>query len=296
MMLKPLEDVNLDSSPREEEEVVNEQPVETTPTETTEVVEEAKVVEPQDVKPEVEESPVKDTRPIENVAWETKRKIDELYPVIQEMKAALQQVSQQSQKPQEPKYSKAQLQAYLQQPDLAMEHRVWALGEVDTIEKSERRREMEDMFNGYRQKTESEVAKRQTYQYVATNFPECFLRDNSGNIAGWNSNHPLTRKIGEYMNNKTISESPEGLMAAAKMAAFDLGYSMNKKLQSKVNQTTAQLRREQKKTLIAGGGATPTQESSKQKNLAKLVEKYQKTRDPDAFKELAKARGLIPQV
>ena len=86
------------------------------------------------------------------------------------------------------------------------------------------------------------------------------------------------------------------LDAAAKMAAFDLGYSMNKKLQSKVNQTTAQLRREQKKTLIAGGGATPTQESSKQKNLAKLVEKYQKTRDPDAFKELAKARGLIPQV
>jgi hypothetical protein len=79
------------------------------------------------------------------------------------------------------------------------------------------------------------------------------------------------------------------------MAAFDLGVSMNRKLQSKVNQTTAQLRKEQKKQLITGTGSSPQAEGSKAK-LAKLAEDYQKTGSKEAFKALAKAKGLIPEL
>ena len=83
-------------------------------------------------------------------------------------------------------------------------------------------------------------------------------------------------------------------MAAAKMAAFDLGVSMN--LQNKVKQTTAQLRREQKKNLITTSGTQPAKDtaSTRTKQIAKLVAEYKKTGDKEIFKQLTKLRGLIP--
>lgn len=87
---------------------------------------------------------------------------------------------------------------------------------------------------------------------------------------------------------------PQGLIAAAKMAAFDLGVSMNRKLSNKINATTAELRKEQKKQLIGGSG-TPVTGGSGKTTIAKLAEQYQKTGDKNTFKELAKARGLLPK-
>jgi hypothetical protein len=111
---------------------------------------------------------------------------------------------------------------------------------------------------------------------------------------GWDNNSALTQKIGEYMRNPVLAQNPQGLVAAAKMAAFDLGVSMNRKLANKINTTTAQLRKEQKKQLIGGGG-TPVVGNSGKSTIAKLAEQYQKTGDKDIFKQLVKARGLTPQ-
>jgi hypothetical protein len=97
------------------------------------------------------------------------------------------------------------------------------------------------------------------------------------------------------MRNPSLSQNPEGLVAAAKMAAFDLGVSMNKNLVNKINRTTAELRKEQKKQLITGVGTQAQTEGANSK-LIKLAETYKNNPTKENFTALAKARGLIPQL
>jgi hypothetical protein len=282
---QPVTDVtSTDSSAEEQEQVESE--------ESPESQSESQSSAPTEVK---DEGMVKDDRPIQNVAWEAKRKIDELYTTLPEMiRTTIQEHLGKSQET--PQYTKAQLQAYIQSGNANDQQRIWALEEIDKIDKVERRKEMEELFNGFTAKTQKEIKAKESTQYIVNTFPECFRRDGSGNIIDWDNSNPLTQKIGEYMRQPEFRDHPQGLVAAAKMAAFDLGYSMSKKLQNKVAQTTAQLKREQKKTLISSGGTTVNQDENRKTRVQKLADTYRKTGDKEIFKQLAKARGLIPEL
>jgi len=280
------------------EEIRDVNPVESSPTE--EVVEEAEptTAEPvdsqtqetstQEVKPEVETKP---DRPEINYAMEAARKASEALEIARQLQQAQQQIQQQ---PAQPQYSKAQLRAFAESTVDASQ-KVWALEEIDKLDKTERQSEMRQIFEGQQRKSLVEQKRMQASQFVAQTFPECFVRDVNGNMAGWDNNSPLTRRIGEYMQNPSLAQNPDGLIAAAKMAAFDLGASMNRKLSNKINQTIAQLRKEQKRQLILGGG-TPAQAEGAAAKTAKLAEQYRKTGSKEAFKQLAKMRGLIPEM
>lgn len=286
-MPEEIKDVNAPEASTGEEQVVNvapdqqqeqaEQQTET-PSETAEV------------KPtgEVDERGV----PWKNVAHEALRKITELQTNLPNMlKSVLRET--QGQQTTLPQYTKAQLRAFAEQTQNSAE-KVWALEEIDKQEKFERQTEMKQLFEGYTKQTQEQSQRGQSVQYVAQNFPEIIIKDDLGNFAGFNNNHPLMQRINEYMQNPDLAKSPQGLVAAAKMAAFDLGVSMNRKLTNKINTTTAQLRKEQKKQLISSGGTPIMQETGKAR-IAKLAEQYQKTGDKDIFKELVKARGLLLQ-
>jgi len=277
-----LKDVNT------EESSASEQVVNTEESTTTEQVDQSQeATSTQEVKTEVETKP---DRPEINYAMEAARKASEALEIARQ----LQQAQQTQQQPAQPQYSKAQLRAFAESTNDASQ-KVWALEEIDKLDKSERQAEMRQIFEGQQKKSQEEMQRNQSAQFVSQNFPECFVRDAQGNVMGWDNNSPLTRKIGEYMQNPVLAQNPQGLIAAAKMAAFDLGVSMNRKLANKITATTAQLRKEQKKQLISGGGSAPVQESSGGK-LAKLAEEYRKTGSRDAFKQLAKMRGLIPDL
>lgn len=278
-----VKDVNPESST--EEEVVKE-PEQTTPQEPEQISEEQVTSEPQEVKPEVTPQP---DRPEINYAMEALRKVNELTDAFKQSQAGQTQAQQQ-----QPQYSKAQLRTFADSTT-DQTQKIWALEEIDKLDKQERQSEMQSLFSNYTKASDAEVKKGQSYQYITQNFPECFVKDAQGNNLGWNNSSPLTQKIGQYMQNKQIAGDPQGLIVAAKMAAFDLGISMNKNLQKKINKTTAELRREQKKTLISGGGVSPQIDvSSKQKQILKLAEEYKKTRDPKIFTQLTKIRGLLP--
>lgn len=239
----------------------------------------------QEVKPEV----TKPDRPEINYAMEAARKASEALEEVRRMRQQQEQVQQQ---PAQPKYSKAQLRAFADEATSA-ENKIWALEEIDKLDKAERQAEIRQVFEGQQRKTQEEQIRSQSAQFVTQNFPECFVRDVNGNTVGWDSNSPLAQRIGEYMKYPEFNNNPQGLTIAAKAAAFDLGVSQNRKLSNKINATTAQLRKEQKKQLIGGTG-TPVTGSGKS-TIAKLAEQYQKTGDKNTFKELAKARGLLPQ-
>jgi len=247
---------------------------------------------------EVKESAVGDDRPIQNVAWEAKRKADELYstvtPLVQEIRELKERLSQ-PQQPQQPKYGKAELQAFLSRDGLEEGHRIWALEEIDKIDKEDRRKEMQDIFTGYQRKTVEETKRRQAFNDTASMFPQMFIKDAAGNVLGFNTSDPLYMKVDSYLrSDPVLSSHPESVLAATKMAAFDLGLKPQNTMMNKLQQTQAQLRREQKKTLVSSGGSVaPTK---KQENTrAKLIEEYRSTGSKEVFRELLRTSGVLPK-
>jgi len=288
-MLDEEQGVNTEESPTTEEEtkeVVNTEQEPTPVTETQEeVVEETST---QEVKPEV-----KDDRPVQNVAWENKRKLDEIYPLLHEIKDNMLKGGQQE--PQQQQYSKAQLRTYAQDPGITTEQRLWAWTEVDKLEKSERAKEYEKLVRTTSEKNETDIQKANSARWVATNFPDVTLKDTSGNFAGWNQNSPLLRKANEYMfGDKQLQDHPSGFTAAVKMAAFDLGISM--KANAKIKKTVGQLRKEQKKGLASSGGTKSTEnaETASKTRMAKLKQEYAKTGSKEVFAEMIKLRKMNP--
>ena len=135
-MLDPKPDVQPDPSPgtdtpAPEPEVqpdVNT-PQEPSPEQSPEAPQPTETPSTQEVKPEVE------PRPVENIAWEAKRKVDELLPKVDKI---LENMQQNQGQPQQPQYTKPQLLAYAQGTDTTVEQRLWAYGEVDKLDKTER--------------------------------------------------------------------------------------------------------------------------------------------------------------
>ena len=247
----------------------------------------------QEVKPEV----IKDSRPVENVAWEVKRKLDETIPILQQEIRDLKTHITETRQPTQPSYTKAQLQAYASDPTTTTEQRLWAYTEVDKIERTDRAKEYETLVTSTRQKTEAETRRGQSAQWVAQSFPDVVVKDQMGNFVGWNNQSPVLAKINEYMSrDESLRNHPEGFVMAAKAAAFDLGITptSNKKL----DRTIGQLRKEQKKQLASVGGTRPAEssENASKTRLAKLQEEYGKSGNRDTFAEIVKMRKLNPFV
>ncbi len=271
-----------------QEEVVNTVE-ETTPDQIPEQTDDAST---QEVKPEV-----KDNRPVENVAWEVKRKLDETIPTLQNEIRELKNFITERQQPQTPTYTTAQLKAYAAEPSTTTEQRLWAYTEVDKLERADRQKEYETLVKSTRDKSESEIRRNQSAQWVAQTFPDTVIKDQMGNVAGWNNQSPLLARANEYMSrNESLRNDPDGFMAATKMAAFDLGVSMN--LENKVNKTIGQLRKEQKKQLASAGGTRPSTnpEQASKTRLNKLQEEYQRTGNSNIFAEIVKLKNMTPFV
>lgn len=274
-------------APVEETEQVVNTDEETTPVQNPQ--EQAEETSTQEVKPEV----IKDSRPIENVAWETKRKIDELYPKVDKIFEFIQNQGQHQ--PQQQSYSKAQLMAYASEPTTTTEQRLWAYGEVDKLEKREREQEYERIVKTTQTKTETESRRAQSSGWVAKTFPETVVKDREGNPIGWNTESPLYQRASTYMaRNESLRNDPDGFMAAVKMAAFDLGVSPIES--KKTDRAIGQLRKEQKKQLASSGGTrvADTNADNKQVKLQKLMELHRKTQDPSVLEQIVKMRGLNP--
>jgi hypothetical protein len=231
------------------------------------------------------------------VAWEVKRKLDETIPILQQEIRDLKTHITETRQPTQPSYTKAQLQAYASDPTTTTEQRLWAYTEVDKIEKTDRAKEYETLVTSTRQKTEAETRRGQSANWVANSFPDTVVRDQMGNMVGWNNQSPVLAKINEYMSrDESLRNHPEGFVMAAKAAAFDLGITptSNKKL----DRTIGQLRKEQKKQLASTGGTRSAEnpEAATNSRIEKLKAEYAKTGNRDVFAEMIKTKGINPYI
>lgn len=277
------QDVNVESSPTEQE-VVNEpatdQQVEVGQQETS-------------VSQEVNQESKTDERgvPIHNVYAEFSRKQAAQDEKINQILAAVQSNQGQGQT-QQSSVTDEQLLWCIEDPNATPEAKFYARNEMRKRDEAKQDRKLKEVFTTYQEEQNVRQQRASAFQWFSSNFPDAVVRDSNGNAVGVNSNHPLVLRMNDYMQDPMAAKRGDAMMIAAKNAAFDLGYVANKGLMKKVNQTTAQLKKEQKKTLIAGGGVNP-QDSGSTK-IDKVVDEYRKNQSPKAFKELIKKRGLIP--
>jgi len=288
-MIDPQTDVNaVEPSTTETTQVVNspetdQQAVEQTETEQTQTPSSSQEVNQES---NVDERGV----PLVNVKHEFDRKLSETQAQIQQL-ASLIQTSQSQQQPVQNQISDDQLLWCVEDPNATPEAKFYAKNELRKRDEIRQDKKLKEVFNNYTEEQSVKQQRSQAFGWFASNFSDAVVKDISGNPVSLDSNHPLVQRMNMYMQDPMAAKRGDALMIAAKNAAFDLGYVANKGLNNKLRQTAAQLKKEQKKTLIAGNGVNPQDQGTP---INKTVEEYRKTQNPNAFHALAKKRGLIP--
>jgi len=228
--------------------------------------------------------------PITNVEAEWKRKFNDLVEKLPNI--VEENVRKATTKTEEPKYSVSQLESYaIEHP----EYRPWVEEQKEKLRKDELLKAIDEKFSTDKKKTEVEVKRNQAYAYVANQFPELFTKDSIGNQM-WDVKNPIVSSVGQYMNDPRIANEPDGLVVATKLAYADYYRSQASKLTGKVEATQNALRKEQRKTMVEGGGTGQVvQKSDYTKAMERLRDKGDKTSASAAIKEILKAKGMIKE-
>jgi len=189
--------------------------------------------------------------PYKNRTFEWKRKyedtIEKLPGLIDEaVKGSIQQYG----KPQERKYTVAELEAFAQQNP---EHRPWVEEQKSQLLREQLTNEFEQKIKAVETKKEAEVRKQQAFNYVATAYPEIFVKNQVGQVVGINNQSPMAQQINVLMNDARFANDPEGLMAAA-----DIAYARVSRSQMGINQMNeqklkAEVKHLQKQTMVESG-------------------------------------------
>ena len=85
------------------------------------------------------------------------------------------------------------------------------------------------------------------------NYKDCFNVDAMGNKI-WNTAHPMTQIIGQYLQDPRLNGQPDAIVIAAKLARVDYLDKVATKATTQAKVLQANLKREQKKTMVEGGG------------------------------------------
>ena len=167
-MPEEIKDVNAESSDAEEE-VVKEPAETTTQEEAQPQTEETSVSE--EVK---EEELIKDDRPIQNVAWEAKRKIDELYTTLpQIVKSAIEEQMGSRPVSRQEEISDDQLLWAIEDPNADPQAKFWARKELKKREEERQDRKLKEVFTSYKTENESNLKRQQAFQWVEIGRASC---------------------------------------------------------------------------------------------------------------------------
>ena len=86
-------------------------------------------------------------------------------------------------------------------------------------------------------------------------YKECFNTDAMGKKI-WNTAHPMTQLIGQYLQDPRLNGQPDAIIIASKLARIDYLDKVATKATTQAKVAQANLKREQKKTMVEGGGQT----------------------------------------
>lgn len=216
--------------------------------------------------------------PWKNRAMEWKRKSEDNTTQLSELKEMVQglQNTQQQSKP-----TKEELMGFISKEETEPGHRMWAMKEMDKLEKVEVSDTIKKEFTAYETKRSAERIRTETFNQVVQRHPEEIIKDNAGNFVGWNTKSPLIQRITAYMQNPELANNPHGLGVAEALAMRDLSFGQaatQQKLQ-------AQVKTLQKGTMVEGSGAQAVQA------VDNLTRSKQDLRKSGTMKDANKAVG-----
>ncbi len=185
-------------------------------------------------------------------AAEYQRKLTETterLPQIVEETLARQQQKQQA--PQVKQYTIQELeQIALQSPEL----RPQVEEEKEKIRQSQFLRIIEerDQKVALVERNKSIVRESEMAVKNDPNYKDCFNTDALGNKI-WNTAHPMTQLIGQYLQDPRLNGQPDAIVIASKLARIDYLDKVASKATTQAKVLQANLKREQKKTMVEGG-------------------------------------------
>jgi len=223
--------------------------------------------------------------PYKNRTFEWKRKyedtIEKLPNLIEEaVKGSIQQYG----KPQEHKYTVAELEAFAQQ---SPEHRPWVEEQKSQLLREQLTNEFEQKIKAVETKKEAEVRKQQAFNYVTSTYPDVFVKNQLGQIMGINNQNPMAQQINVLMNDPRFANDPDGLSAAADIAFARVSRNQMGLNQMKEQKLKAEVKHLQKQTLVESGAKQNVQAVPEYR---KAIEKAKQT---GTLKDTAAALAAI---
>ena len=227
--------------------------------------------------------------PYKNRTFEWKRKyeetVDKLPSLIEEaVKSSVQQYGQAPQR----KYTVAELEQFAQQ---SPEHRPWVEEQKASLLREQLTNEFERKIKSVEEKKNAEFRKQQSFSYVATNYPEVFVRNQNGQVMGINNQNPMAQQINVLMNDPRFANDPEGLVAAADIAYARVSRSQMGANQMKEQKLKAEVKHLQKQTLVEGGARQNVQAVPEYRKAIEKAKQSGSMQDVKAaFAAIAKAK------
>jgi hypothetical protein len=214
--------------------------------------------------------------------------VENIPKIIQETVAQAKPVKQ------EPEYSIADLKAFVDTTD-DVNNKRWAYSEIERLENERIAKTVSDFHNRDKAVVEAQLVKKQVEQQVISDprFTEAFIDTPQGK--SWNFNHPLTQQAQRYMQDPAVSNRPDGLQIAMKLAYADYATSGVNAVQKKLVSTKSEITKLKQQTLSDGGGVNNVQ--SKVNPISQAQQELAKTGSKTALRTLTqhilKQQGLI---
>lgn len=247
---------------------------------------------PQETAPTVGSQEV-DERGVDykNVAMEYKRKLEEtterLPQLIQE---EIRRATEQQGKK---KYTVEELETFAQENP---QHRPWVEAEKFKLLKEELEESQNKRLQDERKQFESQKARKEAEDYVVGKYPDVFVKDNTGRVAGWNNNHPMTKLIADYMRVPDIQARPDALKWAAKLAYADYQDMQAPSAAKQVKALKTEVKKIQQRTLTEGNTRpAATAPDTKKAVFEQLAKTGSETDARNAIREVLKRSGMIKE-
>jgi hypothetical protein len=236
-----VKDVNSAPSPEPEATETNANPTPEGQTETP-APEGQKDVK-QDIEPAVDDTYWK------NRAMEAQRKLEE---TVHSIPKVIQDTLAQAKQPAKQEYTVEQLEVFAEQTD-DVQSKLWARQKIRELERSEREQEYNQLVEKERFKITSEQ-RRQAAEVEVINdprFQEAF--QDAGGRKVWNPNSKLTLMASQYLQDPALSNRPDALPIAMKLAYADYVLEKNGKVATQVTTVKRENAKLKQQTLVEGG-------------------------------------------
>lgn len=185
-----------------------------------------------------------------NKAIEFERKYNHTTKELQEIKDMLKESTRN--KSSDNEYSEEQLQAALSSGNLTAEQASFAKSKLKELENKRLEERDKKLIDEMERRQQDRLTRQQAEQQVVNDprFQEAFVKLPNGNVE-WRQDSQLAQMIGAYMQDPRLSNQPDAIAIASKLAYADMTSNQHKQELSKVKRQNEKLKNQ---TMNEGGG------------------------------------------